>query len=307
MTSIVFPGQGSQFLCMAKDFHDNFKRAKQIYEEIEDYTKIDLRKIIFENIDNKLDLTQFTQICIFASSYVIFKIYINESNLKLDDINVMLGHSLGEYTALACSNKISLKECSLILKKRGELMNNAVKPNETGMAALIGKDANFVQKIIDENKLDVEIANDNSPMQIVISGLKEDILKYKDIFLSNNIKKYVELNVSAAFHSKFMNNAQLELSEKIKELNFLENDIKIISNFDANPHNDNVVIKKNLQKQMANRVNWTKSIKNLELMEEKNILEIGPGRVLSGLISRISKNFDIKSINQISDIKVWIK
>ena len=304
MTSIVFPGQGSQFLCMAKDFHDNFKIAKQIYEEIEDYTKIDLRKIIFENIDNKLDLTQFTQICIFASSYVIFKIYINESNLKLDDINVMLGHSLGEYTALACSNKISLKECSLILKKRGELMNNAVKPNETGMAALIGKDANFVQKIIDENKLDVEIANDNSPMQIVISGLKEDILKYKDIFLSNNIKKYVELNVSAAFHSKFMNNAQLELSEKIKELNFLENDIKIISNFDANPHNDNVVIKKNLQKQMANRVNWTKSIKNLELMEEKNILEIGPGRVLSGLISRISKNFDIKSINQISDIKV---
>ena len=304
MTSIVFPGQGSQFLCMAKDFHDNFKIAKQIYEEIEDYTKIDLRKIIFENIDNKLDLTQFTQICIFASSYVIFKIYINESNLKLDDINVMLGHSLGEYTALACSNKISLKECSLILKKRGELMNNAVKPNETGMAALIGKDANFVQKIIDENKLDVEIANDNSPMQIVISGLKEDILKYKDIFLSNNIKKYVELNVSAAFHSKFMNNAQLELSEKIKELNFLENDIKIISNFDANPHNDNVVIKKNLQKQMANRVNWTKSIKNLELMDEKNILEIGPGRVLSGLISRISKNFDIKSINQISDLKV---
>ena len=304
MTSIVFPGQGSQFLCMAKDFHDNFKIAKQIYEEIEDYTKIDLRKIIFENIDNKLDLTQFTQICIFASSYVIFKVYINESNLKLDDINVMLGHSLGEYTALACSNKISLKECSLILKKRGELMNNAVKPNETGMAALIGKDANFVQKIIDENKLDVEIANDNSPMQIVISGLKEDILKYKDIFLSNNIKKYVELNVSAAFHSKFMNNAQLELSEKIKELNFLENDIKIISNFDANPHNDNVVIKKNLQKQMANRVNWTKSIKNLELMDEKNILEIGPGRVLSGLISRISKNFDIKSINQISDIKV---
>ena len=302
MTSIIFPGQGSQFLCMAKDFHDNFKIAKQIYEEIEDYTKIDLRKIIFENIDNKLDLTQFTQICIFATSYVIYKVYVNEGNLKSEDINVMLGHSLGEYTALACCNKISLKDCSLILKKRGELMNNAVKPNETGMAALIGKDANIVQKIIDENKLNVEIANDNSPMQIVISGLKADILKYKDIFLSNNVKKYVELNVSAAFHSKFMLNAQLELSENIEELNFLENDIKIISNFDANPHDDNAVIKKNLQKQMANRVNWTKSIKNLELMEEKNIIEIGPGKVLSGLISRISKNFDIKSINQISDL-----
>jgi len=302
MTSIVFPGQGSQFLCMAKDFHDNFKIAKQTFEEIEDYAKIDLRKIIFENNNNKLDLTQFTQICIFASSYVIYKVYINESNLKLEDINVMLGHSLGEYTALACSNKINLKDCSLILKKRGELMNNAVKPNETGMAALIGKDAKIVQKIIDENKLNLEIANDNSPMQIVISGLKEDILTSKDIFLSNNVKKYVELNVSAAFHSKFMLNAQLELSENIEGLNFLENNIKIISNFDASPHNDTVSIKKNLQNQMANRVNWTKSIKNLELMEEKNILEIGPGKVLSGLISRISKNFDIKSINQVSDL-----
>tara|TARA_Y200000002_G_scaffold155032_1_gene128236 strand:- start:505 stop:1413 length:909 start_codon:yes stop_codon:yes gene_type:complete len=302
MTSIVFPGQGSQFLCMAKDFHDNFKIAKHTFEEIEDYTKIDLRKIIFENNDNNLDLTQFTQICIFASSYVIYKVYINESNLKLEDINVMLGHSLGEYTALACSNKISLKDCSLILKKRGELMNNAVKPNETGMAALIGKDAKIVQKIIYDNKLNVEIANDNSPMQIVISGLKEDILTSKDIFLSNNVKKYVELNVSAAFHSKFMLNAQLELSQKIEGLNFLENNIKIISNFDARPHNDTVSIKKNLQNQMAHRVNWTKSIKNLELMEEKNILEIGPGKVLSGLISRISKNFDIKSINQISDL-----
>ena len=204
----------------------------------------------------------------FASSYVIFKIYINESNLKLDDINVMLGHSLGEYTALACSNKISLKECSLILKKRGELMNNAVKPNETGMAALIGKDANFVQKIIDENKLDVEIANDNSPMQIVISGLKEDILKYKDIFLSNNVKKYVELNVSAAFHSKFMNNAQLNY-EKIEELNFLENDIKIIPNLDANPHNDNVVIKKTYKSKWQIGLIGLKVLKILNLWKKK--------------------------------------
>ena len=139
--------------------------------------KLILRKIIFENEDNKLNLTQFTQICIFAASYVIFKTYLNEKDLKIKYINVMMGHSLGEYTALACSNKISLKECSLILKKRGELMNNAVKPNETGMAALIGKDANFVQKIIDDNNLNLEIANDNSPIQIVISGNIDEIKK----------------------------------------------------------------------------------------------------------------------------------
>ena len=302
MTSIVFPGQGSQTVGMTKDFYDNFKTAKLIFEEIEDYTKINIRNIIFENDQNKLDLTQFTQICIFASSFVIFKIYVEENNIKIENIDIMLGHSLGEYTSLACSEKISLKDCSLILKTRGELMNNAVPPNETGMAALIGKDSSFVEKIIEENNLNIEIANDNSPIQIVISGSKSEISNSKNYFLNNDLKKFVDLNVSAAFHSKYMKTAQDKLSKKIDELKFFENNIKIISNFDAQIHVNNKLIKKNLQNQMANRVNWTKSIKILEEIGEKNIIEIGPSKVLSGLINRISKNFDIKSINTISDL-----
>tara|TARA_B100000900_G_C20574208_1_gene714617 strand:+ start:417 stop:1325 length:909 start_codon:yes stop_codon:yes gene_type:complete len=302
MTSIVFPGQGSQFTGMAKDFNDNFRTAKSFFEEIEDYTHINIRDIIFNNHNNELNLTQFTQICIFATSYVIFKTYISENEINLDNIKVMMGHSLGEYTALVCSNKINLKDCSLILKKRGELMNNAVPPNETGMAALIGKDSHQVQNIIDANKLDIEIANDNSNMQIVISGSKDSIIKSKEIFLDNSIKRFVELNVSAAFHSKYMLKAQNELSKEIQKLNFNENNIKIISNYDAEAYNITLSIKKNLQNQMANKVNWTESIKKLEKLGEKNIIEIGPNKVLSGLISRISKNFDIKSINQISDL-----
>ncbi len=302
MTTIVFPGQGSQFLGMAKDFNDSFNVAKLAFQEIEDYTKIDIRKIIFENNENKLDLTQFTQICIFATSYVIFKTYQNESNIKIQNINVMLGHSLGEYTALACSDKLNLKDCCIILKKRGELMNEAVKPNETGMAALIGKDSKYIQNLINDNKLNIEIANDNSPLQIVISGTNEDLIKSKEIFLDNNVKKFIELNVSAAFHSKFMLKAQALLSEKIEDLHFAENKIKIISNFDANAHEDTPTIKKNLQNQMANKVNWTQSIKKLEEIGEKNILEIGPSKVLSSLINRISKNFVIKSITQITDL-----
>ena len=302
MTSIVFPGQGSQFLGMAKDFNDNFNIAKSKFEEIEDYTNINIRKIIFQNEENNLNLTQFTQICIFAASYVIFKTYSNEVDLKIEDIKVMMGHSLGEYTALACSKKISLSECCLILKKRGELMHTTIEPNQTGMAALIGKDSDYIQKIIDENKLNLQIANDNSPMQIVISGQKKDLLKNKDLFLDNDIKKYIELNVSAAFHSKFMLQAQEELNKKIEALNFLENDIKIISNYDAEIHKDTKSIKENLKNQMANKVNWTKSIKKLEEIGEKNILEIGPNKILSGLINRISSKFDIKSVNQISDI-----
>ena len=304
MTTIVFPGQGSQSQGMTKDFHDNFQISKLAFEEIEDYTKIDIRNIIFNNDKNKLDLTQFTQICIFASSYAIFKAFINENNFEIEKTNIMMGHSLGEYTALTCSGKISLKDCSLILKKRGELMSNSAPPNKTGMAALIGQNANKVYEIINENKLNLEIANDNSQIQIVISGNINELEKSKDIFLKNSIKRFVMLNVSAAFHSKIMSNAQNALSSFIDELNFIENDIRIISNYDAEVYNDNISIKKNLQNQMANKVNWTKSVKKLEELGEKRIIEIGPNKVLSGLIKRISGNFDIKSINQINDINL---
>ena len=303
MTSIVFPGQGSQTAGMVKDFYDNFKIAKLIFEEIEDYTKVDLKGIIFDNIDDKLNLTQFTQISIFTASYTIFKIYCSETNIDKETINVMMGHSLGEYTALACCDRISLKDCSLILKKRGELMNSAIPPNETGMAALIGKDADSIQDIIDSNDLKIEIANDNSNIQIVISGNINELQKSEQIFLNNGIKKFVILNVSAAFHSKYMLEAQKELSNDIEKLMFKDNRIKIISNYDANIHTDNKAIKKNLQYQMANRVNWTQSIKKLEDLGEKRIIEMGPNKILSGLIKRISNNFDILSINQVSDLK----
>ena len=303
MTSIVFPGQGSQTAGMVKDFYDNFKIAKLIFEEIEDYTKVDLKGIIFDNIDDKLNLTQFTQISIFTASYTIFKVYCSETNIDKESINVMMGHSLGEYTALACCDRISLKDCSLILKKRGELMNSAIAPNETGMAALIGKDADSIQNIIDSNNLKIEIANDNSNIQIVISGNINELKKSEKIFLNNGIKKFVKLNVSAAFHSKYMLEAQKELSNDIEKLIFKDNKIKIISNYDANVHIDNKAIKKNLQYQMANRVNWTQSIKKLEDLGEERIIEMGPNKILSGLIKRISNNFDINSINNISDIK----
>lgn len=303
MTSLVFPGQGSQTVGMAKEFNDNFKIASLAFEEIEDYTNINIRKIIFFNEHNQLDLTQFTQICIFAASYVIYRTYIDEVDIDKDNIKVMMGHSLGEYTALACSDKISLKDCSLILKRRGELMNNAVEPNKTGMVALIGKDSNYVQKLIDENNINLEIANDNSPMQLVLSGRLEDIDKSKDIFLQNNIKRFVPLKVSAAFHSKFMLDAQKILSKEINKVTFKNNNIKIISNYDGGIYEDNSMIMKNLQNQMANKVNWTKSIKTLEQTQERKIIEFGPNKVLSGLIKRISDKFDIISINEIRDIK----
>ena len=303
MTAVVFPGQGSQFIGMSKDFFDNFEIARLTFEEIEDYVQIDLKSIIFDGKEDLINITKFTQLSIFTASLVIFRSLQNEMNLNEDTINVVLGHSLGEYTALACSNKLNLKDCSLILKKRGELMNNAVEPNKSGMAALIGKDSNYIQQVIEQNNINLEIANDNSPIQVVVSGDIEDIKKNKEIFLQNEIKKYVLLNVSSAFHSKFMNEAQNILSKEIDNLNFKSNNISLISNFTAEISNSNNEIISSLKNQMANTVRWTESIKKLEEIGETNIIEIGPNKVLSGLIKRISDKFDIKSINTISDIK----
>ena len=302
MTALVFPGQGSQFIGMSKDFFDNFEIARLTFEEIEDYVQIDLKSIIFDGKEDLINITKFTQLSIFTASLVIFKSLQNEMNLNEDTINVVLGHSLGEYTALACSNKLNLKDCSLILKKRGELMNNAVKPNKSGMAALIGKDSNYIQQVIEKNNINLEIANDNSPIQVVVSGNIEDIKKNKELFLQNEIKKYVLLNVSSAFHSKFMNEAQNILSKEIDNLNFKSNDINLISNFTAEISNNNNEIISSLKNQMANTVRWTESIKKLEEIGETNIIEIGPNKILSGLIKRISNKFDIKSFNLVSEI-----
>ncbi len=302
MTTFVFPGQGSQFVGMSKDFYENFTIAKTTFEEIEDYTKINLKEIIFEDNKNKLNLTNYTQIAIFTASLSIFKTYQNEKDLKLDSINTMLGHSLGEYSALACSEKLSLKDCSIILKQRGELMNSAIKPNETGMAALIGLSASEVQNIIDKNNLNIQIANDNSQMQIVVSGNHINLDQSMPIFLDNKIKKFIKLNVSAAFHSNFMLEAQKDLSIEIDKLNFIQNNVNIVSNFNAKISNENLDIKESLKNQMSNKVRWTESIINLEKYGENSIIEIGPGKILSGLIKRISPNFVIKTVNSISDL-----
>ncbi len=302
MTSFVFPGQGSQYLDMARDFHENFKIAKDTFQEVEEYSSIKLRKLIFSDDDTTLNQTEYTQISIFAASLSIFNTLTNLNLINTEDINVMLGHSLGEYSALACSNKMSIRDASIILKKRGKIMQNALEKNKYGMAALIGLTVLEIEKIISENKMNLHIANDNSPIQVVISGKIEDLMKYEDIFKNKNVKKFIKLNVSSAFHSSYMLSAQNELNKDIDNLKLQNNKIKIISNFNATVSNDSNSIKLALKNQMSNRVRWTESIKNLESTNDYKIIEIGPSKVLSGLIKRISDKFDIKTYNKIDDL-----
>ena len=303
MTVIVFPGQGSQFVEMGKDFYDSFQEVKDTFNIISEVSKIDIKDIIFNNPSDLLHQTQFTQISIFAVSISLFQVlkkHLDISDLK---INFMLGHSLGEYSALCAANYFTIKDCAYLLKNRGELMQNAYEPNKSIMAAIIGINCIKAEKIINENNLEIEIANDNSPIQIVISGKKEEILNSESLFKDYGAIKFILLNVSAAFHSNLMLNAQKEMNKFIDHISFNKSNINIISNYSAQHSNDINIIKKNLSNQMSNKVRWVESINLLENLKEKNIIEIGPGKILSGLIKRINKKFNIMNFNKISDIE----
>ena len=303
MTVIVFPGQGSQFLEMSKDFYDNFDIARDVFNLVSDTANIDIKNIIFKNPSNLLNQTQYTQLAIFCASISIFKVIEKEINFQKLKVNHMLGHSLGEYTALTASGMLSIENCVLLLKFRGELMQNAYEPNKSGMAAIIGINSNIAEKLIKKHNLTVEIANDNSPQQIVISGIKSDLLNSEKIFREGGAKKFILLNVSSAFHSLLMHEAEKKMKEFIFNTDFKESQISIISNYTGEISNNKKIILENLMKQMSSRVRWVESINSLKAVHETNIIEIGPGKVLSGLIRRIDTIFDIKNIDKIADIE----
>ena len=303
MTAIIFPGQGSQYLNMSMDFNKNFDVARKVFQEIEDSTQINIRKIIAENPLDNLNQTNYTQISIFSASMAIYKSLLNEFGNEIIKPKILLGHSLGEYSALVAGNHINITDASILIKKRGELMYSSIESNVSGMAAIIGKNADFIDDVIKKNNLKIVIANDNSPMQVVVSGLIEEITSSEKVFFDNGVKRYVKLNVSAAFHSNLMNDAQRELINEIDKINFKNSNLPIISNYNSAINSNIDSIKYALKNQMANRVRWTDSIKKLEETKTTQIIEIGPGKVLSGLITRITKKFDIKSINKIEDLK----
>ena len=306
MTNIVFPGQGSQFVGMGRDFYQEFQEVRDIFSLVEDTTEIKIKDIIFNNFNNLIDITQFTQLAIFTTSISIYNVLIKEASKKKLDIKTILGHSLGEYTALVASNVISLKTCSKLLKLRGELMQNAYKENLSGMCAIIGKNCEEIENIILDNNLSINVANDNSPLQVVVSGTKENLFKAEPIFIDNGVKKYIHLNVSAAFHSPLMIDAEEKMKNQLNLLNFKNPLYDIVSNYSGQKSNDISVIYANLTNQISNKVKWVDSIKCLENEDKNDYIEIGPGKILSGLIKRISKKSKITNINSVDDLNKYI-
>ena len=304
MFSLVFPGQGSQTIGMGKDFFENYDLVKDLFKEADDSLGTSLSKIILEGPKDELDLTVNTQPAIFLISYSIFQVMKKEFNIDLSNVKYYAGHSLGEYSALCAANYLSFSDTIKLLKIRGEAMQNAVPDNEGGMLAVLGSKVEIIEDLLSENKnnFKVQIANDNSEGQIVLSGRNSDIEKLIQVLKSKNVKN-IKLPVSAPFHCQLMNNATEIMRNEIQKLNFQESKNKLISNVTAKEILNKEELKMLLIDQIENRVRWRESVVHMINKGVNHFIEIGPGKVLSGLIKRIDKNVKINTINNESDIK----
>jgi len=304
MFSVIFPGQGSQIVGMGKDLYDKFDIVKNLFKQADETLNFPISRIILEGPKEELDLTANTQPSIFLISYSIFNIMKNEFNLDLNKAKYFAGHSLGEYSALSCAGYLDFSETLKILRIRGDAMQNSVPKGQGGMVAVLGSTVDIIEKILIENKeiLGVQIANDNSEGQIVLSGKTEDLEKLIEILKNNSIKN-IKLPVSAPFHCNLMSNATAIMTEELNKLNFKNGKNKLISNVTAKEIKNSDDLKNLLIKQIENRVRWRESVVNMIENDIDHFIEIGPGKVLSGLIKRINRNVKIDTINGDSDIK----
>ena len=304
MFSVIFPGQGSQLVGMGQEFYNKFDLVKKVFKEADEILQTPLSKIILEGPKDQLDLTVNTQPAIFLISYSIFNIVKNEFNIDLNKAKYFAGHSLGEYSALCSAGYLSFEDTIRILKIRGEAMQNAVPKGEGGMIAVLGSTVEIVENILkeNENQLKIQIANDNSDGQLVLSGKTHDIEKLTVILKSNNIKN-IKLPVSAPFHCNLMSKATNTMRSEILKLDFQNSHIKLISNVTANEIRDVNELKELLVKQIENRVRWRETVINMINDGVNQFIEIGPGKVLSGLVKRINKEVEINTINNDSDIE----
>ena len=304
MFSVIFPGQGSQVVGMGKDLHDKFEIVKNLFKEADEILNFSISKLILEGPKEELDLTINTQPAIFLLSYSIFNIANKEFNIDLSKAQFFAGHSLGEYSALCCAGYLKFSDTLKILKIRGEAMQNSVPKGQGGMVAILGSTVETIEKLLVENekKFKVQIANDNSEGQIVLSGKNED-LKNLTIVLKENAIKNIKLPVSAPFHSSLMNNATTIMKEELEKLNFINSELKLISNVTAEEISNFNDLRELLTRQIESRVRWRESVIYMIKNNINHFIEIGPGKVLSGLVKRIDKNVKIDTINDENDIK----
>ena len=304
MFSVIFPGQGSQIVGMGKDFFNKHEIVKKLFKEADETLEFNLSKIILEGPKDELELTINTQPAIFLISYSIFQVVKEDFNINLNDAKYFAGHSLGEYSALSCAGYLNFGETIKILRVRGHAMQNSVPKGEGGMLAVLGSKIDEVEKILkdNQNNFEAQVANDNSDGQIVISGKTKDLQTLSEFLKEKKIKN-IKLPVSAPFHCNLMSKATEVMTKELQKINFKQSKNILISNVTADEISNIDDLKSLLINQIEKRVRWRESILNMIKKGVNQFIEIGPGKVLSGLVRRIDKNVKISSINSQSDIE----
>ena len=289
-TAVIFPGQGAQYVGMAKDFYDNFEDSKKVFDEADDVLDIELKKICFEENDD-INKTEYTQPAMVAAEVAIYE-HLKNAGLKAD---VFAGLSLGEYSALVAAGAMTLADGIKTVRRRGILMQNEVPLGMGGMAAVIAMDADKIAEICENTPGKVQIANYNCPGQIVISGEAEAVKAASAALAEAGAKRVIPLNVSGPFHSQMLVPAGEKLYDFLQGLDVAEGFAPFYCNADAEELTDAAKVKELLKRQVYSSVRWQQTIENMIADGVDTFIEVGPGKTLTGFMKKINR--EVKSIN----------
>ena len=294
----LFPGQGAQVVGMGKDLYEEFASARQVFEEADQALGFSLSGLCFSGPEEDLRRTLNTQPAILATSYACLRVAQELGLLSQDEPpGFMAGHSLGEYTALAAAGVLSFGEAIRLVRERARLMDEAGTARPGSMAAVLGMDEQALEAVCQETG--VEMANINSPGQIVISGAKDALAKAMELASARGARRVLPLEVSAAFHSRLMEPANEGIAKAVAGVTFQKAQVPIIANSTAQPVVTSEEVKEELLRQLCSPVRWQSSVEYMLEHGVAQFIEIGPGKVLTGLAKRI--NGDVKTVN-LSDV-----
>lgn len=305
MNAFVFPGQGSQHAGMGKELADNFDVARQVFEEANDALGFDLAALCFNGPDEELKLTTNTQPAILTTSVAALKVLETESGLNAD---FAAGHSLGEYSALVCSGAMAFADAVRTVRQRGAFMQEAVPVGVGSMAAIIGLDADLLESVCQEAAEGevVSPANFNSPGQVVIAGHTAAIERAMVLAKEKGAKRALPLPVSAPFHCSLMTPAGERLDSILSDIQFSSMSLPVVSNVEAEPNDEKDRLQGLLVAQVSAPVRWDASVARMAELGVTNFIEIGPGKVLSGLVKRIAKSATCNNLENVASLNKLI-
>ena len=299
--ALIFPGQGAQYAGMGKDLYDNYSQAREVFDKANEILKFDLKKLCFEGPKEDLSTTNNSQPAILTASIAALKVFEASTLYSQYDFKFSLGLSLGEYTALVASGSLLFEDALVLVRKRGELMEEASRKNPGKMACVIGMDIKSVEDLA--KGIGCEIANLNCPGQIVISGKTNNVELFAGLAKEKGAKRVLMLDVSGPFHSSLMTGARDKLKDHIDKVQILPPRIPFISNVDAKVQTDPAVIKANLISQVNSKTLWEESVRLVARSGIRSFVEVGPGQVLKGLAKKIDPKLEVRSMGSIQDLQ----